>query len=110
MQVLLKIGRWYKKQHLKNCINRAKKNHNTYAEKKILAINQREKDRSLWRRLSYSMEKSRGGSVKSVQIERDFGEINMVRVHRKQFYLAEQATIFQGSLRGDFRNSLFTNS
>ena len=60
------------------------------------------------------MGKSRGGSVRSVQIERDRGAIDEAttqqivqkaiwdEIHRKRFYLAEQAPIFQGSLRGDF--------
>ena len=60
------------------------------------------------------MGKSRGGSVRSVQIERYRGAIEEAttqqkvheaiwdKIHRKRFYLAEQAPICQGSLRGDF--------
>ena len=59
------------------------------------------------------MGKSRGGSVRSVQIERDQGAIEEAttqqtvheaiwdKIHRKRFYLSEQALICQGSLRGD---------
>ena len=60
------------------------------------------------------MGKSRGGSVRSVQIQRDQGAIDEAttqqtvheaiwdEIHRKRFYLAEQAPICQGSLRGEF--------
>ena len=60
------------------------------------------------------MGNSRDGSVRSVQIERDRGAIEEAttqqtvhkaiwdEIHRKRFYLAEQAPIYQGSLRGDF--------
>ena len=39
-----KFGRRYRKQHLNNCLNRARKNNNEEYEKKIMAIIQREKD------------------------------------------------------------------
>ena len=109
-----KIGRRYRKQHLNHCLNRARKNKNEESEKKILAIIQKEKDRSFWGILKYSMGKSRGGIVRSVKIERDWGAIEKAttqqtvnkaiwdEIHRKRFYLAEQAPIYQGSLRGDF--------
>ena len=60
------------------------------------------------------MYKSRGGSVWSVQINWDRGEIYEATaqkivheaiwddIRRKRFFLAEQAPIYQGSLRGDF--------
>ena len=60
------------------------------------------------------MGKSRGGSVRSVQIERDRGAIDEAttqktvheaiwdEIHIKRFYLAEQAPICKVSLRGDF--------
>ena len=66
------------------------------------------------------MGKSRGGSVRSVQIEQDWGEIDEAttqqtvngaiwdEIHRKWFYLAEQAPICQGSLRGDFGYTAFS--
>ena len=95
-----KFGRKYRKQHLNNCLNRAKKDYHEESEKKILAIIQREKDRSFWGRLKYSMGKSRGGSVRSVKIEQDRGAIEESttqqtvhedvwdEIHRKRFYLA----------------------
>ena len=57
------FGWRYRKQHLNHCLNSARKNNNEESEKKLLAIIQREKDRSFWGRLNYSMGKSRGGSV-----------------------------------------------
>ena len=66
------------------------------------------------------MGKSQGGSVRSVKIERDFGEIDETTtqqtvqedicydIHRKRFYLAEQAPICQGVLRGKFGYTAFS--
>ena len=65
------------------------------------------------------MGKNWGGSVRSVQIERDRGAIDKAmtqqtvhkaiwgEIHCKRFYLAEQAPTFQGSLRGFFRYTAF---
>ena len=114
MQVLYNFGRRYRNQNLNHCLNRARKNNNEESEKKIQAIIQREKDISFWGKLNYSIGKSWGGSVRSLQIERYHGAIEEAttqqtvheaiccEIHQKQFYLAEQAPIFQGSLRGDF--------
>ena len=49
-----KFGRGYRKQHLNNCLNRAKKHHNEDAEKKILVTIQQEKNKSFWCRLNFS--------------------------------------------------------
>ena len=67
------FGRRYRKQHLNNWLNCAKKNNNEESEKKILEIIQREKYRYFWGRHNYSMGKIRGGSVRSVQIDLDWG-------------------------------------
>ena len=60
------------------------------------------------------MGKSRGGSVQSVKIEQDQGSIDEAttqqtvqeaiwyEIHRKRFYLAEQASICRDSIRGEF--------
>ena len=60
------------------------------------------------------MGKCRGVSVQSVQLKQDRGAIEEATTqqtlhkaiwdenHQKLFYLAEQAPIYQGSLRGDF--------
>ncbi len=39
----------------------------------ILVILKREKDRAFWRRLNYVMAKSRGRSVKVIQVDHDGG-------------------------------------
>ena len=82
--------------------------------KKISSIIQREKDRFEWRRQKYAMEKHMGRSAKTVQASTedsgifDFTGQDQVEnaiwdiIHKKMFYLAEQATICQGQLRGDF--------
>ena len=84
------------------------------AEEKILAIIQREKERSFWRRMNFVMSKKTGRSVTMVLRERADGSIEeattqdeveqMVweEIHGKRFYLAEQAPICKGRLRGDF--------
>ena len=104
----------YIKQHLNNFLNCAKKNNNEESKKNILSTIQREKDRSFWGRLNYSMSNIRGGSVRSVQIEQDRGEIDEAtmqqtvhesiwdKIHRKRFYLAEQSQICKVILRDDF--------
>ena len=66
------------------------------------------------------MGKSRGGSVRLAQIERDRGEIDEAttqqtmheaiwdEIHCKQFYLAEQAPIYQGIIILDFGYTAFS--
>jgi hypothetical protein len=85
-------------------------------EKEILAIIQREKDRSFWRQINYVMGKPRGGSVRRVLTE-DGGEEGTLskhlteesvteaiftNIHRKRFFLAEAAPICSGALHGQF--------
>ena len=115
-----RFGSRYRKQHLNNCLNRANKNNDEDSDNKILAVIQQEEDRSLWGRLNYSMGKSWGRSVQSVQTERGRGETDeattqqtahetiLYEIHRKRFYLAEQSPICQGSLRGDFGYTAFS--
>ena len=83
------------------------------AERKILQIIQREKDKQFWRRLKYALGKVRGGAVNEVHIQHE-GQTLAIKsrdklhqaiwdeVHRKRFHLAEEAPICQGKLRGDF--------
>ena len=107
-------GHRYRRKHLQRRIEVAREKRNQVAEGQILAIIKRERERAFWRRLNYAMAKRSGKSVTRVQIvERDgsiresttkrevestlFGEI-----HGKRFYLAEQAPICKGRLRGEF--------
>ena len=81
---------------------------------KILAMMQREKSGSNWQRLNYSMAKSKGGSVRTVQTGEEDGAVRdhttqstvqeaiWDEIHGQRFYLAEQAPIYQVQLRGDF--------
>jgi hypothetical protein len=85
------------------------------AERQILAIIQREKDRSFWQHLNYALSKPRGRACFKVQVEQAEGTVEEIsrkedlheaiwdNIHRKRFYLAEEAPICSGSLRGTFR-------
>jgi hypothetical protein len=85
-------------------------------KKEILAIIQREKDWSFWRRLNYVMGKPRGESVRRVLVEDENQEGVLTKnvmqdtvqaaifdnIHRKRFFLVEDAPICSGVLRGQF--------
>jgi hypothetical protein len=83
---------------------------------KILAIIQREHDKTFWRKINYTCGKVKGGSPTSVQVPR-YGSEDQVdehtnqatvheaiwaNIHYKRLYLAEEAPICQGQLRSDF--------
>lgn len=111
-----KHGMKYRRKHLNERLKAAQDREDEEAEQKILAIIQREKDRSFWRRLNYAMGKNkRGRGVRVVHSEDEFGadpiEHNTKagvedaiwnEIHKKRFFLAEEAPICQGKLRGDF--------
>jgi hypothetical protein len=92
----------------------AKIKQNSKAEKHILEIIEREKQRAFWPRLNYSMRKNKGSSVRSVQLQDDEGGVTEFttqeevegaiwsEIHGKRFYLAEQAPICQGGLHEEF--------
>ena len=113
-------GHHYRRKHLHNCLKAAKDRGDEEAENKILAILQREKDRLYWRRLNYSMAKPHGQSVQTVQTSTDDGQVTdhntqtevesaiWNEIHGKRFYLAEQAPICQGRLRGEFGYMAFS--
>lgn len=93
-------------------VARAKKN--TKAEQQILEIIRREQEWAFWRRLNYSMSKKRGRGVSAIQVkhadgttyeasgQRGVEETIWNEIHGKRFYIAEQAPICQGKLRGIF--------
>jgi hypothetical protein len=64
-----KHGKQYRQKHLYKCLQNAKDAEDDSKEKEILAIIQREKDRSFWRQINYVMGKARGGSVRWVLTE-----------------------------------------
>ncbi len=92
----------------------AKEKEDKVAERQILAIIQCEKDRSFWRHLNYALDKPRGGACFKVQMEQVRGTVDEINgkedhhkaiwenIHRKQFYLAEEAPMCSGPLRGLF--------
>ncbi len=52
-----KHGNAYRWKHLYQCLDTAKEKEDKEAEKQILSIIQREKDRGFWRRLNYALGK-----------------------------------------------------
>ena len=92
----------------------ARREENEEAEKQILGIIKREHERVFWRRLKYSMAARTGGGVHSVQVEDDEGNVEVLstqqevhdaiwsNVHRRRFFLAEEAPICNGALREVF--------
>ena len=110
-----KNGKQYRSKHLSDCLARARDKEDSEREREILAIIQREKDRSFWRRLNYVMGKARSGSVRKVLVEdEDSGTLTehvtqesvqqaiFENIHRKRFFLAEAAPACNGRLRGLF--------
>jgi len=98
-----------------NCLEAAQDRANETAERNILAIIKREKDKTFWCRLNYALRKHvRGQSMRAVQVEDGAGGVLDVNteeavqeeifneVHRKRYNLAEEAPICQGALRGQF--------
>ncbi len=98
-----------------DCLEEAQDQEDDAAERKILAIIKRKKDRAFWRRLNYAIGKHvRGRSVRAVQVEDgaggvlDFDTEEAVQdaifneVHRKRYNLAEEAPICQGTLCSQF--------
>ena len=109
-----KHGKSYRRKHLYDRLQVAKDKEDDEAEKQILAIITREKEKSKWNRIKYVLGKQRAGACFKVQIEHEDGTITEVssqeevqqaiwdNVHLKRFYLAEEAPICTGELRGMF--------
>jgi hypothetical protein len=110
-----KNGQKYRKKHLNDCLIRARDKDNWEKEHKILAIIQREKDCSFWRRLNYVMGKSCNGLVRCVLVEdkqnmtltehvtqESVQEAIFNNIHCKRFFLAEAAPACNGPLQGLF--------
>ena len=109
-----KHGHRYRRRHLCTRLKIAKSSGDEMAEARILAIIEREKQRSYWRRLNYAMSRPKGRSARIVTEEtgdgnvREFGGQSAVEqaiwdgIHNQRFYLAEQAPICQGPMREAF--------
>jgi hypothetical protein len=108
-----KHGKQHRQQHLNQCLEAAQDWEDETAERQILAIIKREKDRALWRWLNYALGKHvRGQSIWAVQVEDGAGGVIDYKtkdsvqegifneVHQKRYNLAEEALICQGALRG----------
>ncbi len=105
----------HRQQHLTNCPEVAQEQEDDIAERNILAIIKRKKDKAFWCRLNYALGKHvRSQSVRAVQVKDGAGgvldfdtkeavqEAIFNKVHRKQYNLAEEAPICQGAIRGQF--------
>jgi hypothetical protein len=109
-----KHGKAYRRKHLYQCLDAAKEKEDEEAAKQILAIIQREKDRSFWHCLNYALGKPQGGACFKVQVDQDNGMVQEYaekeqlqgaiwnNIHQKRFYLAEKAPMCLGLLRGSF--------
>jgi hypothetical protein len=107
-------GQSYRTQHLRKRLDVARANQDSEAERRILEIIQREKDRAYWRRLNFALGKKRGTSVSAVQLQDEDGNIREYNtqqevqdaiwkeVHQSRYHLAKEAPICKGNLRGEF--------
>lgn len=107
-------GKQYRRRHLHERLEAAREDDNEEAEQQILGIIKRERERAFWRRLRHTMGARSGGSVQAVQVEDENGNIETYstqeevheaiwsNIHRRRFYLAEEAPICSGRLRGVF--------
>ncbi len=111
-----KHGKYYQTKHLYRCLANAREVQQEMREREILAIIQRETAKSFWQHINYAMGKKRGGSVQRIIVEDPNHEGQEVKhtvqesvqqaifnnIHRKRFFLAKDAPICQGKLRGWF--------
>eukprot|EP00956_Cyclotella_meneghiniana_P010715 scaffold14988_cov36-Cyclotella_meneghiniana.AAC.2 len=107
-------GEPYRTRHLKKRLKVAQENCDEVAERRILEIISREKDRAFWRRINFALGKKRGTSVSAVQVkdkdgnlteyntQQEVQEVIWSEVHQSRYHLAEEAPICQGKLRGEF--------
>jgi hypothetical protein len=107
-------GSRYRKKHLLQRVEVARREGRHEAVKTILTIIKREQDRDFWRRLNYTCGKTKGGSPTSVQVsaggddqyteyttQESVHKAIWSNIHYKRFYLAEEAPICQGQLCQD---------
>lgn len=110
-----KISGWQnRKKHLLECSKDARAKGEEVAAEQILDIIQQEKNRSFWRKIRYTIGNARGRSVSEVQVQENDGSVVehttpaavqtaiWDQIHRKRFYLVEEAPICKGELRGEF--------
>ena len=117
-----KNGKAYRNKHLRDCLQSARDKEDEEAENQIAAIISRERERGKWRRLNYVLGKQRAGACFKVQLEDEEGttvefsskqevqEAIWANIHKKRFYLAEDAPICSGTLRGSFGYNAVTKT
>ncbi len=117
-------GSRYRKKHLLKRVEIAREEGWDKATTKILAIIQREHDKSFWWKMNYTCRKVKGGSPTSVQVPRNGSEDQVnehtnqatvheaiwANIHYKRLYLAKVAPICQGQLCLDFRYNAATRA
>jgi hypothetical protein len=115
-----KHGQSYCRKHLSRRLSEARAREDEEAEQQILAIIQKEKDRSFWRRLNHALGKPRGSSCFRVEVDQGDGTLDEYtsqhkvhqaiwkNIHNLQFHLAEEAPICLGQLRGNFGYNTIT--
>jgi len=113
-ELLKKTGWILRRRHLRKRCQEAEEQGDSATVQQILAIIKREKDRAFWGRIQFAFGKKRGRSVSSVQVENAAGivteysgqqevqEAIFSEIHQKRFFLAEQAPICNGWMRGAF--------
>ncbi len=111
-----KHGKYYWTKHLYQCLASTKEAQQEMREREILAIIQHEKDRSFWCCINYAMGKAKGGSVRCIITDDPHNKGQQIKhttqasvqeaifdnIHRRRFFLAKSAPIYQGHLRGWF--------
>ena len=110
----------YRRRHLLHRAEVAREEGNEVGAKEILAMIARERQRDFWKSMKGAMQRQSGRSVQAVQVEQDDGEVLehtnqaeieeaiWTNIHRRRFFLAEEAPICQGTLRGEFGYSANT--
>jgi len=106
-------GQVYRKKHLHRRAEAARSRGDEEAERNILAMIRRERDRAFWRKLNYKLGKSKkGGSIRTVQVMDEAGDVTehdtqeavenaiFEGIHNQRFYLAGESPICRGRLKG----------
>ena len=107
-------GQRYRTQHLHRRLEQARDKQDSEAERRILQILSRERNKSFWNRINWSLGKKRSSSVGAVQVSNEHGGVTELtsqqevqdaiwrEVHQTRYHMAEEAPICQGKLRGEF--------
>jgi hypothetical protein len=111
-----KHGKQFRQKHLYKCLQKTKEVEDNWRKKEILAIIQREKDRSFWCWLNYFMGKAQLGLVWKVLVEdsrqegtlteyitqKSVQQVIFDNIHKIRLQLSEAAPICSGQLQENF--------